>query len=202
LADRWRGRALLAVLLVCALPAPAAADWYFTPFIGWDFHGTTTLIDFDYRGANRTKATFGGSVALLGDLVGVEGDYAFVPSFFRNPEAPLGSVIANSHVQTVTGNFMLAAPLSLTRESLRPYVLAGLGWMDAYSEDLIEDSVVDDNLVGMALGVGAIGMFGERVGLRFDLRRFWNLDRERSDNAIGETRLSFWRATVGVTLRY
>jgi len=51
--------------------------------------------------------------------------------------------------------------------------------------------------------VGAIGMLGDRAGLRFDVRHFSNLDRgERSGLSLSSPRLKFWRATVGVTLRY
>lgn len=200
------------------MPAAAEADWYFTPFYGWDFKGTTTLVDFEYGGRNRSKPTFGGSVLVITGIVGVEADYAFVPGFFQNPDCgsrPVRTdlcpseepVVSASHVQTFTGSVVLAAPLSLTRESLRPYVVAGLGWMDASSAftpaavgDLFS---FDRNLVGLNLGVGAIGMLGNRAGLRFDLRRFSNIDRSvPSGTELASARLKLWRATVGVTLRY
>ena len=207
MADRTAGAVVLAVVLT-SVPAPASADWYFTPFIGYDFGATTTLADFDYRGASRTKPTFGGAAMLMGGIFGVEAEYAFIPRFFQSPTPPEGRpTILESHVQTLTGNFVLAAPLSLTQESLRPYIVAGIGWMDAAAKPvdprLVPDFSVDSNLTALNLGVGAIGMLGNRTGLRFDFRRFTNIDRdEPSGVSFGSPRLSFWRLTVGFTLRY
>ena len=202
---------MAACLLACT-PAPAAADWYFTPFFGWDLAGSTTLTDLEYLGENRTKVTFGGSGAFIRGIFGVEVDYAYVPRFFQrpnrpadplNPNPPEGPTVASSHVQTLTGSFILAAPLAWTRESLRPYLLAGIGWMDAVSTDVRELSPVDCNLTAVSLGGGAIGMLGNRTGLRFDLRRFSNIDGvEPSCASFGTPRLTFWRTTVGVTMRY
>jgi hypothetical protein len=205
--------------MLCALPSIAQADWYVMPFYGWDFKGTTTFVDFEYGRRSRTKPTFGGSVVLMGDVLGIEADYAFVPRFFSNPqcgkqpprldECPAGDpVVTDSHVQTLTGGVILATPLSVTRESLRPYLTAGIGWMDA-SADFAGPPVVGDllsfnrNLVALSLGGGAIGMFGERTGMRFDLRRFTNIDRdEPRGTEVESARITFWRATVSFVLRY
>jgi hypothetical protein len=211
-------RALLASALLCVLPSAAQADWYFTPFYGWDFRANTTLIDFEYSGRNRTKPTFGGSVVLIGDVLGVEAEYAFVPGFFRNPDCgrlparpdlcPTGDpVVTDSHVQTLTGGVIVAAPLALTRESLRPYLAAGVGWMRAASEyqppPVGELFSFDRTLVALGVGGGALGMFSARTGVRFDLRWFTNIDRdEPSGTEVASPRLKFWRATVGFVLRY
>jgi hypothetical protein len=200
----WGRVAVLAALLLGVAPAPAAADWYFTPFIGYDFNGSTTLVDLEYNGASRRKTTFGGSATLLHGVLGLEVDYAYVPRFFQNPEPLNGVLLSGSHVQTLTGNFLVAAPLSLTRESLRPYLVVGAGWMDAVAEDLQNAFPLDSNLTAFSVGGGAIGMLGQRTGLRFDLRRFTNLDRDPpTGNSLGgSARLGFWRATVGLTFRY
>ena len=216
MADRYTWRALLASAMVCVLPSVAQADWYFMPFYGWDFNGRTTLVDFEYGGRNRTKPTFGGSVVLIGNILGIEGDYAFIPRFFRNSECTsqpprpdlcpsLGPVVLDSHVQTLTGGVIVATPVAVTRESLRPYLAAGVGWMDASAEYVAVSDLLsfDRNLVALNFGGGAIGMFGNRTGVRFDLRRFTNIDRdEPRGTELESARLSFWRATIGFVLRY
>lgn len=215
MADRSSCRTLLASAILFVLPSIAEADWYVMPFYGWDFNGTTTLVDLEYRGRNRTKPTFGASVVLLGDVLGIEADYAFVPRFFRNPkcgsEPPrpdlcpaVNPVVTDSHVQTLTGGVIVAAPLTVTRESLRPYLAAGIGWMDASTDyAVVELLSFDRNLVALNVGGGAIGMFSDRTGLRFDLRRFTNIDRDEPRGTEFESpRISFWRATVGFVLRY
>jgi hypothetical protein len=220
LADRSSYRALLlASAILSGFPSIAGADWYVMPFYGWDFKGTTTLLDLEYRGRNRTKWTFGGSVLLMGNVLGIEGDYAFVPRFFKNPQCgeqpprpdlcpALAPVVTDSHVQTLTGGVIVAPPLSVTRESLRPYLAAGIGWIDASAEYAGPPAVgellsFDRNLLALSLGGGAIGMFSERTGLRFDLRRFTNIDRdEPRGTEVESARITFWRATVGFVLRY
>jgi hypothetical protein len=187
---------------VLAAPGSAAADWYFTPFVGVKFRGTTTLTDSDFAASN-TKPVLGGGVTWLGDgLLGAELEYSLLPGFFeRNIQEPL---VLNSRVQSLTGSLVVAAPLTLTRESLRPYVVAGMGWMGARSDGIPPiDELVKETMLALDLGAGAIGMLGERAGLRFDVRRFTNLDRDApSGSSVGRPRLTFWRATVGVTLRY
>jgi hypothetical protein len=213
LAERRVQAALLALALLLAAPSRAAADWYFTPFFGWDLNGSTTLIDWEYGGRSRTKVTFGGSVMLLKGVVGVEADYAMVPGFFENPacdgrvesaDCKTGlAVITSGHVQTLTGNAVIAAPLALTRESLRPYVVAGVGWMDVVAQSAANFVPIDTDMVAFNVGGGAIGMLGNRTGLRFEVRRFINIDDDTASRmSFGRARLKFWRATVGVTLRY
>lgn len=205
-------RALLAASLLACTPTPAAAEWYFTPFFGWDVAANTTLIDLEYLGANRTKVTVGGSAAVFFGIIGVEADYAFAPRFFQNPDPPrdplnpnppVGPLVASSHLQTLTGNVILAAPLSWTQESLRPYLVGGAGWMDAASVDVIGDVPVNCNMTAFNIGGGAIGMLSNRAGLRFDLRRFRGIGRTvPSCPGISSPRLNLWRATVGFVLRY
>jgi hypothetical protein len=88
---------------------------------------------------------------------------------------------------------------------LRPYVAAGIGWMDASAEYIAVGDLLsfDRNLVAFNVGGGAIGMFGARTGMRFDLRRFTNIDRdEPRGTEVESARLTFWRATVSFVLRY
>ncbi|HEY6359956.1 MAG TPA: hypothetical protein VIX63_02565 [Vicinamibacterales bacterium] len=195
-------------LLACT-PAGAAADWYFTPFFGWDFGANTTLADLQYIGASRTKVTFGGSAALTIGIVGVEADYAFIPQFFLNPDPEPSPIppppVLGSHVQTITGNVILLAPLTWTRESLRPYLVGGLGWMDAsVTYAAAEEAIpVNCSLTALNVGGGAIGMLGDRAGLRFDFRRFRGISPTSSSClSVSSPRVNFWRASVGVTLRY
>ena len=203
MADRSTWIPFLLVAFTCLAPAPAAADWYVTPFVGMKFGGSTTLVDFASSEGTK-KVAIGGSVALISDgLFGVEADYSFYPGFFQSDRPLLGSVVESSQVQTLTGNVIIAVPLGITRESLRPYVVGGLGWMKASSDDIQSIFTFDNNLVALNLGAGAIGMLGNRAGLRFDVRHYNNLDRDTPTGfSIGLARLSFWRATVGVTFRY
>ena len=76
------------------MPRPAAAEWQFTPTIGFTFAGTTTLLDFQ-QAAGKRHAGYGGTVALLGEgVIGAEVLVVFVPGFFETSRSPLSSDVS------------------------------------------------------------------------------------------------------------
>jgi hypothetical protein len=194
-------RPAVALLLLFVAPSDSAyADWLITPFLGGSFAGETTFLILE-EGAGR-KMTLGMSVAFLSDgLLGLEADVGHTPRFFEGND-PLG-LILSSRVTTLSGNIVFAAPLALTRESLRPYLVGGVGLMQARSKNAADLFPIDQNVLGLTLGAGAIGFVSERTGLRFDVRRIKAVTG--ADGPFprpGVSRLSFWRATAGVTIRY
>ena len=195
-----RARLTLLWLLFLATPRVAGADWLITPFVGGSFAPETTFLVFD-EGAGR-KFTLGASFALLSrGLLGIEAEVGHTPGFFEGDD-PLGLVLA-SRVTTVTGNVILAVPLALTRESLRPYVVGGLGLLQARSKHAGGLFPVDENLLGVDLGAGAIGFVTDRTGLRFDVRYVKAASGADGPFARpGISRLSFWRVTIGMVIRY
>ena len=196
-----RGRILvLAVLFFCCQVAEARADFFITPFLGSEFAGSTTLLDLDTGAASSKHWTFGGSAAWLSDrILGVEADFSIVPGFFQNSSGT--GLVIGSRVTTLTGSMIVALPLSVTRESLRPYAVGGLGLLHATSEDILSLNESGDWL-GLQIGAGAIGLITNRAGVRFDLRHLRALSRDTTLRGEQTSKLSFWRATVGVTLRY
>jgi hypothetical protein len=196
-----RGRILvLAVLFLCCQVAEARADFFITPFLGSEFAGSTTLLDLDTGAASSKHWTFGGSAAWLSDrILGVEADFSVVPGFFQNSSGT--GLVIGSRVTTLTGSVIVALPLSVTHESLRPYAVGGLGLLHATSEDILSLNESGDWL-GLQIGAGAIGLITNRAGLRFDLRHLRALSRDTTLRGEQTSKLSFWRATVGVTLRY
>ena len=196
-----RGRILvLAVLFLCCQVAEARADFFITPFLGSEFAGSTTLLDLDTGAASSKHWTFGGSAAWLSDrILGVEADFSIVPGFFQNSSGT--GLVIGSRVTTLTGSVIVALPLSVTRESLRPYAVGGLGLLHATSEDILSLNESGDWL-GLQIGAGAIGLITNRAGVRFDLRHLRALSRDTTLRGEQTSKLSFWRATVGVTLRY
>jgi hypothetical protein len=187
-------------VLWCVPPAPVAAEWIITPFVGLKMAGDTNFVDLD-QGAGATKLTLGGSAGVLGDgMLGVEADFGYSPRFFET--ATRGGLVVQSAVTTLMGNVIVAVPREVTRESLRPYVVGGLGWMHATIDDVLDLFQVKSNLLGLTVGGGAIGAITARTSLRFELRHFKNISKEETLVGFGTTRLSFWRATAGLTLRY
>jgi opacity protein-like surface antigen len=195
--------ALIATLWVLAPTADARADWLLNPFLGMTFGVRTAYLTPDPEAPSAKKWTFGGSGAWLGNqFFGVEADLALTPGFFEADNTE--NLVRSSHVTTLFGNVIIAMPLSVTRESLRPYAIGGLGLVHVNVEDRVGLVDVDgDSSLGLQIGGGAIGFISDRTGVRFDLRHVRSLART-TDEVTRERRakLSFWRATLGVTLAY
>ncbi len=195
--------ASLVLLLLALTPRAASADWLITPFIGTAFSGETTLQVLG-SGEVAKKTAFGVSATLLSDRVlGIEAGFGHVPGFFSRKD-PLGLLeIKSSRVTTLDGSVIVAAPLALTRESLRPYLIGGLGLMQARSDDPISVFPIDRDLLAVNFGGGAIGFLSPRSGVRFEVRHFKAASGADGPLAReGLSRLSFWRISVGLTLRY
>ena len=191
----------LLLALEGGLPARAGADWLLVPHTGLKFGGATTLVDLE-TAAPEKKTPLGFSVMWLGTgIVGIEGDVTLIPDYFDRQNADL---VTGSSVRTVTGGVLLTTPLRLTRESLRPYMVGGIGLLRAHSEDLVGVFTFESHLLGMHAGGGAIGFLSDAFGVRFDLRYYRNLTAETTPGVVvgDTTRLTFWRASIGLVFRY
>lgn len=202
----YSGVARVAVvgLLLVLFPRVADADWFFGPFLGGTFAGSTALPDLD-QGATSSQLIFGGTAGLwTSGIFGVEGEFSYAPRYFETDD-PLG-LITNSNVFTLGGNVVVAMPVSITRESLRPYVVGGLGWMHVSTDELT--SVLPEllgrarNSVALNFGGGVVGFITPRTGLRFEVRHFRSLEHEEDVfTQESQSLLSFWRVTGGVVIR-
>lgn len=194
-------RLLAAALVGVALalcPAVAAADIFVSPFFGVKFKGSTNDFDFG-NGARDVKTSLGLSGMGVTDKgPGVELEFGYNPRFFDG-----GDLSTRSGVTTLFGNAVVAVPVRITRESLRPYGIAGLGWIHASANDKIGFGAVRNDFFGLALGAGAIGFITDTTGLRFDLRYFKSLSSSDQSGLPqqGLARINFWRATIGVVFR-
>jgi hypothetical protein len=196
---------ILIVVGLCSAADDARADYLFTPFVGGAFGGNTAFPNLE-QGAGSTQLIFGGSVGWLSrGVFGVEADFGYAPRFFeRNNRA--GNIFG-SNATTLSGSVIIAVPLSVTDYSLRPYLVGGLGLMHSGitydSSQVVVLDPVSDNSLGLNVGGGAIGFLTPRTGLRFELRHFRTFERETNAlSGILGPRLSFWRATIGVVIRY
>jgi hypothetical protein len=195
-------RFVRALALCCALvvmaPAIAAAEWQFTPMVGWTFAGNTSLL-FE-AASRRTHKHVGGAVSLLGPgLFGVEALTIYTPGFFQPDTLNL---VRSSRTFTLMGNGVVTVPRRWTEYSLRPFVSGGFGLMHTSVLDVSGLFPVRSNLGGFNVGGGATGFLSKRTGVRFDLRYFSSLHRTEQDQvAFGRTHLSYMTGSIGLVLR-
>lgn len=190
---------MLVLLELVIGAAPARADWLVIPFAGTVFGGeTTSFLDLE-QAAGGAKGVIGVTGTwLTNQVIGVEGELMYGPSFFER-----GEILAlKSYLATASVGLLVTLPLAVTRESLRPDVVGGLGTMRAsadYSVDLFDQS---QQFTTLHVGAGAIGFITPFTGVRFDVRHVNSLNRVSDEvtTAVGP-RMRFWRASVGVVLR-
>lgn len=190
------------VLLLALTPRSAQAqDWLVVPFLGITFGGSSALFVDLERGAGETSTTIGASVTWLGPgVLGVEGDFGYVPGFFERGDQQI--VRTGSYVTSFTGSAVLALPLSITRESLRPYVVAGLGVFRAEAKDFTDVFIIHSTMPALVVGGGAMGFLTTNVGVRFDLRHLRSLGQGDELVVREGPRVRFWRGSIGLILRY
>jgi len=193
--------AVLTGLCLGASSASARADIIITPFVGKTFAAQTTLFTL----ANVDKQTWivGTSAAwLTSSIIGAEVEFGYAPRFFGQDS--LNSLTRpGSNVTSLTGNVLLTLPVSVTRESLRPYITGGMGVLHASVNDSLELLTIDRNMLALSIGGGAIGFLNSRAGVRFDLRHIRSTSTDvDTATLLTAPRLGFWRATIGVAIRY
>jgi len=194
-----------ALALVAAAPAPASADWTFSPFIGSTFNGE--LNDVDLNQSTQNKLSWGGSLMWMGEgIAGFEVDFGYTPDFFFSDNDHDVDFIGDGNVTTFMVNAVIGVPIGGDRGAgIRPYGTVGLGLVRQRVDEVIDVFDADRNSLGFNVGGGIMGMFTDNVGIRGDLRWF----RQFSNNSDGLddldfdlSGLSFWRGTVGVTFRF
>lgn len=197
-------RLLRTVALTMLLARPAAAEWQLKPFFGATFGGETTFTDLE-SAAGSLKFALGASATLIGEVVGIEGDFAYVPGYFQTGTQSSAASVVSSDVMTLVGNIVVAMPRRVVEYSLRPYFVGGAGLMRVRIDDFAGVLRVTRTLPAIDVGGGIAGFLSDRVGIGWDVRHFGSIARS-GDTArgvsIGPEQLSFWRATMTLVVRY
>lgn len=189
---------LLMAAWLLATPVNASAELFAVPFMGVKFGGGTSIVDLEFA-ADKTTFTVGGAVMDLDDgLVGYEVSLGYVVGYFEKDNL---LVARGSFVLDGTASAIFAVPPRLTGYGLRPYAQAGAGLVHAQAADNLFVFQVRRTVPVMTVGVGAVGMFTNNVGVRFDVRHLRSLTNDDGSLARVGRRISFSRFTIGLYLR-
>ena len=193
---------VLALVLLAAVPGRASAEWQLKPFLGVAFGGGTSFVDLEEASGHPNLAV-GISGMLLGDMFGIEVDLGDSPGFFQYGDRLLPLVV-KSRATTLTGNVVVTLPRRITEYSLRPYFAGGAGFMHARIDDFLAVLRVTSTLPAMDVGGGVTGFLTKRLGLNWDVRYFRTVGGtdEGRGFSFGPEQLSFWRANMGLAIRY
>ena len=190
----------LALLLVVIGSTHARAERQIKPFIGSAFGGGTTFVDVE-DAADSPTVVFGANGVLLGEVLGLDMDVGYSPGFF---EAGSQDFVLSSSVTTLSGSVIVALPRRWAEVGLRPYFVGGGGLMHVRINQTFDLLKVARTLAAVNLGGGVTGFLTDRLGLSWEVRHFRSVggDPGGSGLSFGRERLSFWRGTMAVAVRY
>lgn len=194
--DSMRSR-VLGLAIVLLTPSVAAAEGQVKGFVGVTFGGGTTFVDLE-KAVGKANPLIGGGGAWIGQVFGVEGELTFAPGFFQTGQQDL---VVTSSVTTGTANLLVAMPRKVSGYSLRPYAVAGGGFMHVRIEDVFDVLPVRNTVSTVDFGGGVTGFVTNRIGVNWDVRYFRSIGGPPAGLSFGTERLSFWRASMGVVVR-
>ena len=197
-----RLRPFLLTLALLAMPAAARAEFFVVPFAGIKFGGSTSIVDLELA-AGKTKLVIGAAALKIDNrMIGYEVEFGNIAGFFANGHLALANPLikAGSYVTDLTGSVVLSLPPGATGGGLRPYIVLGGGLIHAEAEDFLEVFQVRRTVPAINLGIGAIGLISNNVGVRFDARHLRSLSKDASFGLVGR-RIAYSRFTIGLLLR-
>jgi opacity protein-like surface antigen len=179
---------LAALAVVVSIPLPARGETLLIPWLGVNSGGPYS------SGATELGASVGATVA---GVIGVDVDFGYSPDFFKNN--------LNSYVLTTMGNVTVAIPFDRTRTAgIRPYVTGGVGLIRARLDVPLYGYSIANNDVGVNVGGGVMGFFGNHIGVRADLRYLRSLQDDSTSTPFSPLdlgRLRYWRTSFGLVVR-
>ncbi len=180
--------------LACTLgiAAPARAQGFISPLIGFDFGGDANCPAIDSCEDKRLNGGIG--LGVMGNLFGFEEEFAYAHDFFG--KAPN----LKSSALTVMTSAMLAPKVG----PVRPYVLAGVGLIKTHVEFTPSALLTsDNNNFGWDVGGGLMITVAPHVGLRGDLRYFHSFqDMSVLGFSVNNTKLDFGRAAAALNFTF
>jgi opacity protein-like surface antigen len=130
----------------------------------------------------------------MGTVFGLEEDLSYAKNFFGETPGQDNSVFS------AMTNLVIGPGVG----PVRPYVVGGIGLIRPHVATLagsVTSFSADKNAFGYDLGGGLTVLFGGRVGVRGDLRRFHTMQDVNLLFFTGQ-KLDFWRASVGLALAF
>jgi len=191
------GSIAIGITIGAARQAQAQVNILVSPMVGADAGGNAGCPPVNgprLSECQDSTINAGVSVGAVGNLYGLEEEMAYAPNIFG--DAPGFS----STMFTLMINGLLIPRVGL----LRPYAFAGMGLIRTHVElTSTGEFATPDSNFGWDAGGGLIGFVSERLGARGDLRYF----RSAQDTAVAgftlpNSKLDFWRASVGIVLKF
>jgi opacity protein-like surface antigen len=194
--------AAVVLLLLGGSANPASADWLFTPFIGATLAPNARFSLSDLEDNIGERVTFGASASWMGaGIIGFQIDFGSTPNFFEVDAGPNDFDFGDGNVTTLMGNLVIGAPIGgQSGPGIRPYASGGFGLFRTNIDAGDAFESVNSNDLGANVGGGVHIFFSDDIGINGDIRYFRALQQD--DDEFSFEDFDFWRAVVGLTVRF
>jgi opacity protein-like surface antigen len=193
-ARQYRSIVIVALLTLGGLPltsAPASAQGYISPFIGFDYGGNSGCPTA--TGCEDKDSNLGVAGGKLGSIAGAEVELGYARNFFGDTPG------VDANVLTLMTNIIVGPKIG----AIRPFVLGGVGLIKSHVEFTAGSLLDSSNDFGWNIGGGVMLMFGDHVGVRGDVRRFKSFsDLDILGFSLSDEKLTFNRASAGLVLAF
>ena len=185
--------AALALVLAAATAAPARAQGFISPFIGYNFGGDSSFYCASFSNCEDKRLSWGVAFGTTNGVLGFEEEIAYTKNFFGERTGSGG----DNAVLTVMSNILLVVPAG----PVRPYALIGLGLIRPHEKFNSSSLDLSANTLGYDIGGGINLFFVPNVGLRGDVRHLHTL-QDVTLGVFNGQHLDFWRASAGLTFKF
>ena len=170
--------------------APARADGFITPYIGFNFGGDSANCA-SLTNCQEKRTNWGVTFGATHGIFGFEEDIGYAPDFFG--KTPGGD---NAVLQFMT-DLMVLVPAG----PIQPYAFVGVGVIRPHAKLDLSSLTVDKNAFAHDLGGGLNVFFTHAVGVHGEIRHLRTFKDLTLPGFSGD-KLDFWRGSAGLTFRF
>jgi opacity protein-like surface antigen len=181
---------LVATVLLVSIAAPARADGFISPFVGFNFGGDSSNCA-SITSCEEKRLNWGVSLGTVNGVFGFEEEIGYASQFFG--KTPGG----DNAMLTLMSNLMIVIPAG----PIQPYGTIGLGLMRSHAQFNASSLSLDNNSLGWDIGGGLSIFLGRSIGVRGDVRRLKTL-QDVTLGVFGNDKVEFWRASAGLVFRF
>jgi opacity protein-like surface antigen len=184
---------VLGAACVVLFAAPARAQGFITPFLGYNFGGDSAAGCTSLTNCEDKRLNWGVAIGKASGVVGLEEEFAYAKNFFGQRDDSAG----DNSVLTIMTNLMFIIPAG----PVHPYGVIGVGLIRPHVSGIGGAVSFSNNSLGWDIG-GGLNIFLTRgFGLRGDIRRMKTFE-DFTLGIFNDEKLSFWRGSAGLTFRF
>jgi opacity protein-like surface antigen len=188
---RFRTAAAAAVACLVLSAAPARAQGFISPFLGFSYGGDVAADCASLTNCEEKRINWGVAFGTTHGILGFEEDIGYAKDFFG--KTPTG----DNAVLTVMSNVMVVVPAG----PVRPYAVFGVGLMHPHIQFDSSSLEFSKNAIGYDIGGGLNLFLTHGLGVRGDVRHLHSF-QTMTLGLFNDERLDFWRGSAALVFRF